>query len=96
MKPEYPKFDPQYALQAVQTFGWHSVSIDHPEAVVAKFCEEHRLGYTKHFFHWVLKPLEAVAETTAGREAHWEKIRQEQHARKQRLAAAKKKKEATK
>lgn len=93
MKPECPKFYPQGTQERFFRFGWVSIPIDTPKAVVEEFAERHRCSVTAHFFNYMLKPLEAAAETTAEREAHWEKIRREQYDRKQRLAAARKKRE---
>jgi hypothetical protein len=63
--------------------------------VVAKFCEENGLTYQKHFFNYCITPAEVVPETAAEVDQKWEKIRQEQHQRRQKLAANRKKKANT-
>jgi len=81
------------ALQALRTFGYHSTPVDHPEGVVAKFCEDNGLKYEKYFFNYTITPAEVVPETAKDVEDKWEKIRQEQHQRRQKLAEARKKRE---
>lgn len=93
MKLEVPILEAGMALAALARSGYYHQPIQTPKAAVEAFCEEHGLRFEAHFFNYTITPAEVVPETAAEVEDKWEKIRLENLAKRQRNAAARKKRE---
>lgn len=94
MKPECPKFDEQRAAKALEIFGYTSIPVEVSEVEIRAFAAHHSATVERGMMNWMVKL--STEPDPKDRAAYFEKVRQENMARRSKLAANRKKKEATK